>query len=151
MKKVKFFTELNVAANIAVLMCYVLTAVLMYNETAENNNYIFQVSFYLGLLGSIAVITIAAIVFSIIAARKFNGKETQSLQVILDICCIFSCLVFAFTITAFLIMLTNANGNTLNVDPYATIIIGGIWASIFSTVFAIIAAILLSKDKPKKH
>ena len=147
MKKAQFFNTISLAINIAVLVCYALTAILMYNEANENNDCIVQVSFYLGLLGSITVFALAAFVISIITACKLIGKLTPNMESILDICFIFNGILFAFSGATFCIMLMNSHDDiALKVCLYSNMLIAGILASLLSTGLATAAAVLLKKE-----
>ncbi len=148
MKKVQFLNVISLALNIAVLVCYALTAVLMYNEAAKNDDCIVQVSFYLGLLGSITVFALAAFVISIIAYYKHDGERTSNLM-----CGIFNGIVFAFSGATFCVILMNSQDDIpLKVSLYSNMIIAGIWASLSSTALASVGSNIAKKHvKPKKN
>jgi len=133
MKKVKFLSLMNIGLNIAIFGIYGIAGIYMLLRIPSASQ-----SFYRGLLGSAAIISLAAVVLTIIMACKLPPNVTSRVSTlsIANVLCNF--LLLAFIV-----------GVCLNMHIGGSIIdlfFAGIYLAMISSGFAIVFNTWLKKD-----
>lgn len=152
MKKVKVLSFVLIALNIVIVTGCALTHKLVMSEVIANGSYNIEPTLCLWLEGCLAAIAIASFVISLIILGRIWSDTTDGGILLITCNMVISMAVVSVIGACFWTDLTDASFYEFKMMQYETIsMIGCLVISLIATLLSIATAILLSKDKLKKH